>query len=554
MAIAAGVEREFSRANGVHPHEEVHSQSSQSSFPPWPDARERGRLAALLLALGCLCFFLFGASRGWSHNLSEWHGFRQTQTAISTYYMVHGPWSLAYETPVVGPPWSMPFEFPLYQWAVAATVLVSHLPLNQAGRLVSIAFFLLTLWPLSSILRRLNLVVAHRLVICALVLASPFYVFWSRAFMIESTALFLAVSYLALGLKAVAGRSPWIALAAAGIGGLGAAVKISTFLPFAVAVLAVLLAGFWSAFRQGQSWSRLLRYCGSGLLVGGTPVLALLLWTHFADSQKAENPIACHWTSQGCITWVFGTIAQRLSWPTWRMILHHDGAVIGYKYAVAIFVPGLLFGRRRLQIMACLLLFLIAPCVFTNVYYVHDYYTYGSAVLVLTGLGISLVSLLERGPWQAGVAACSVCMLLGAFVYRYEVYYHPALAHQQNDWGSVVSQVQRVTRPDETLLVVGYEWSSELPYYCERRAMMIPSDLPEIQSTSALFSVAMNYDIRHIVVRAEGHYNGFDARKLQLLANERGWGVEQEYQDKEFMILRLTGKPVGPGRLASSPL
>lgn len=177
-------------AKGLATKQDRSTRDVPSAFLPWPGAAERGRLAAVLVAVACFCFFLFGASRGWSHNLSDRHGFRQTQTAISAYYMLQGPWSLAYETPVAGPPWSIPFEFPLYQWVVAATVLVSHLPLNQAGRLVSIVFFLLTLWPLSSILRRMNLTPAHRFLIGALILASPFYVFWSRTFMIESAALF----------------------------------------------------------------------------------------------------------------------------------------------------------------------------------------------------------------------------------------------------------------------------------------------------------------------------------------------------------------------------
>ena len=54
--------------------------------------------------------------------------------------------------------------------------------------------------------------------------------------------------------------------------------------------------------------------------------------------------------------------------------------------------------------------------------------------------------------------------------------------------------MKRVTRSEETLLVVGYDWSSELPYYCERRAMMLPGWLPEVQSTSALLSIAMDLE------------------------------------------------------------
>ena len=84
-----------------------------------------------------LVFSLWAVSCGWTHNLLDAHGFRQTQTAISTYYLLKGSSVLAYETPVLGPPWSIPFEFPLYQWLVALAVAVLDLNIESAGRLVS---------------------------------------------------------------------------------------------------------------------------------------------------------------------------------------------------------------------------------------------------------------------------------------------------------------------------------------------------------------------------------------------------------------------------------
>src|SRR5258708_806650 len=71
-------------------------------------------------------------------SLIDRRSFRQTQTAISVRAMLDGgPW-LAYETPVLGQPWSIPFEFPTYQWLVALTELATHLPIDQAGRVVSV--------------------------------------------------------------------------------------------------------------------------------------------------------------------------------------------------------------------------------------------------------------------------------------------------------------------------------------------------------------------------------------------------------------------------------
>jgi Dolichyl-phosphate-mannose-protein mannosyltransferase len=547
MAVATDAVRE-SRDHGLLvPQGKRRPWSNPAPFLPWPDADRRGRLAGLLLVIACLGFFLFGASRGWSHNISDRHGFRQTQTALSAYAMLHGPWSLAYETPVVGAPWSIPFEFPVYQWTVAATALLSEMPLTQAGRLVSIIFFLLTLWPLSSILRRMHCGLTQQLLIGALVLASPFYVFWSRTFMIESTALFLAVSYLALVLRFSAKASLWLAIVTGFVGALAAAVKVTTFLPFAVAVLIILVTGLWRAYRQSENGRGVMRYCSTALVLGGVPLIALVLWTHFADSHKAANPIAREFTSQALMKWNFGTLDQRLSWQTWRTILGYEESVTGTKYAAAILVLGLLFGRRRLQILACLLLFLVAPCVFTNLYFIHDYYTYGSAILLLTGLGLSLVSLFERGPWLSGMATTVLCLLLGSFVIRYAQEYYPSQTHQYQNWDGIASHVKSVTQPNDTLLGLGYDWSSEMPFYCERRAVMVPGWLSEVQSTAAVFSLAMSQKAHHIVVNAAGRYNGFDVAQLHVLANANDLYVERAYQDEGLTIYRM--KPRQPAQL-----
>ncbi len=94
----------------------------------------------LLLLLAATAAAYLMAHR-WNASLIDRHSFRQTQTAISVRSMLDGgPW-LAYETPVLGRPWSIPFEFPTYQWLVALTVLATHLPLDQAGRVVGVVSF-----------------------------------------------------------------------------------------------------------------------------------------------------------------------------------------------------------------------------------------------------------------------------------------------------------------------------------------------------------------------------------------------------------------------------
>ena len=65
--------------------------------------------------------------------LLEQHGFRQTQTALTSYWMMEDGWRLAYETPVGGYPWTIPFEFPIYQAIVALLSSIFNSPLEHHG-------------------------------------------------------------------------------------------------------------------------------------------------------------------------------------------------------------------------------------------------------------------------------------------------------------------------------------------------------------------------------------------------------------------------------------
>jgi hypothetical protein len=97
--------------------------------------------AILILFLAGLLASVAVATIGWSHAISDSYGWRQTQTALSAYFMLHGgPW-LAYETPLLGPPWRIPHEIPIYQALVVTLVSATGLKLEAAGRAVSLVLF-----------------------------------------------------------------------------------------------------------------------------------------------------------------------------------------------------------------------------------------------------------------------------------------------------------------------------------------------------------------------------------------------------------------------------
>lgn len=100
-----------------------------------------------LIVLYCLLI-----SYGFGPYITDDHGFRQTQTAITAQYFSGLHDFLFYITPVLGPPWSIPFEFPLYQGIVKFLYIITNFSLETCGRIVSIVFFLLCFWPINRIL------------------------------------------------------------------------------------------------------------------------------------------------------------------------------------------------------------------------------------------------------------------------------------------------------------------------------------------------------------------------------------------------------------------
>jgi hypothetical protein len=104
------------------------------------------RLTNLLPGLVLAVVFvasLWAMTRQWEKPLLDMHSFRQTQTAISTYYMAKDPGMFFnYITPVLGKPWQIPMEVPIYQWIVAQQHNITSMGLDQSGKLVSIVFWL----------------------------------------------------------------------------------------------------------------------------------------------------------------------------------------------------------------------------------------------------------------------------------------------------------------------------------------------------------------------------------------------------------------------------
>ena len=173
----------------------------------------------LMLFIVCFIINIGLVTVGWKHSLSDFHGFRQSQVAISIYYLLKDGFTLNYQTPVLGAPWSIPLEFPTYQFLVASLVKIFGFQIETTGRFVSLVFFYLCITTVLLILKELGIEHNKRLLSASLILISPVYIFWSRTTLIESTALALSLLYIYFLILAIDGsKKTWLMLATAIIG------------------------------------------------------------------------------------------------------------------------------------------------------------------------------------------------------------------------------------------------------------------------------------------------------------------------------------------------
>lgn len=436
----------------------------------------RGPMAhwlALATFLICLVFHGWGAQVGWQSKNLPGVEYRQAQTALTAYWInAENNFSLAYPTPVLGKPWSIPLEFPLYQWTVVAVSRATGLELIKAGRVVSELCFDLTLPAIFLLLARWAVAVRHRWLVLATVVTCPFYIFYSRAFLMETMALMFSLWFWVGFERAVAGRNRgWLALAL--VAGTGAGlVKVTTFLLYLLPAGGWALGRLWSSRSAG--WKNELSWMAAGVAI---PFAATLWWLHYADATKALNPLAGFLLSENLQDFNWGTWATRLSAELWTLKGDILWDSLTWLPAVGLcLLAALAAGRRRWPALAfCWSLFVAPLVIFPVLYAWHEYYYIANTLLLLLGMGLALVALAEsRAPrWIVGLV---VLAITGGQATRYLEHYYPTQKMISHGGDGLSLSLNSLTRPEECLIITGQDWNSMTPFYAQRRALMLRSD------------------------------------------------------------------------------
>ncbi|HKB56763.1 MAG TPA: hypothetical protein VKC51_04170, partial [Lacunisphaera sp.] len=476
-----------------------------------PSRRENMILVGIFL--GAVMAHGWLATRNWIAGFMPGHEFRQAQTAITTYYIDRqNNFSLLYETPIVGKPWAaILLEVPVYEWSVVLLSRATGLPHFMAARTISLTCFYLMLPAVYLLLGYFSLSRPRRLLVLALILTCPVYIFYSRAFLMESMELMCCAWFL-LGYVWMMERRRWPWFVVATVAGTGAALIKSATL----AVWLLPAAGYaaWMLGREVRArlgWSAPLQTVFWGLAGVVVPLGALHLWIDLTDPIKAVHASGWIFTSKNLTqgNWGLVDFAARFSPNLW--------GVLAERWREAIMLPWLILGglasglvflpRVRWPALALAAVFFLAQLLFPFAYAYQDYYFYACAVFLLAAFGFVLSGLLDsRLPrW--------LCWLVLAvpFVAQLHTYwrgYYPSQMVQSNGGFPFTEALRDVVPKDSVIIVAGADWAAMIPLYAEHKALMIRNGL--VQDTAYLnraFADLADEDVSALVLVGDQRSN-----------------------------------------------
>lgn len=499
----------------------------------------------LIILASAFCTHLFLATRGWTQSLGGPHDFRQTQTAIATWYFIEDGPALDYKIPVLGPNWRLPHEFPLYQAIVASLVKTFGTPLEPTGRFVSLLCFYLCLPVLAGILRllRYDRVVVYGVLL--LTLSTSTYIFYSRTFLIESLALLLSLLFVWSAMRILQRdgtpkRSDFFIFI---FGALAALVKVTTFsVSFG---LVLLLVGVrlleTGAFWRDPVWRSKVYLLGGAIIV---TLVAAFAWNQFILHSWSQSPQYAN-AHLGIHRWNFGELTQRNRPQFWgQMFSHVLEKPFGSILLALVSLTAFTFSPRayRLRAFAFLCAWFSGFLVWANLHYVHDYYIYAGAVFFICWSVISLRGASVAHPflrWPVGIVLA--IFTVGQFAHYLDNLYFESQIH---DWGrekrDFAVGLQDHVPTGEVLLILGDDWSPFIPYYAERLANMVRWPrfwAGKIYAESLALMAEEGRTFGGIVIRnTEEHLRDFQAMKAAFHL-EVGESVYSSYETWVFYPL-----------------
>ena len=281
-----------------------------------------------------------------------------------------------------------------------------------------------------------------------------------------------------------ADRAPWTAISASVAGTAATLTKATTFPAFAVVGGCLILLDLGQRLHARRGLPELKLAFIPGLVII-TPFLIGYAWVHYSDHLKIANEFGRMLTSANLWAWNFGSLQQRLSSALWNDTIHHRVLpdLFGPAVPVAFVAFGAALPRPRFALGAILagVGFLVPFLVFTNLHIVHNYYQYANGIFALAIVGIGVASIAAgRQPFQYVLAGSALIALVVA---QSDFYFSAYSNYITKDYTKdrilrIAQLTAQQTLRDESIIVIGDEWSSAIPYYSQRKALVLATWFP----------------------------------------------------------------------------
>lgn len=446
-------------------------------------------LLALVIGIFCGIISCYVAIKFIEQPPLDFYSFRQTQTALTSYWLIKNGFSLAYETPVGGMPWSIPFEFPLYQYITALIHNIFSFDLNAIGRGTSFIFYLLCLMPVYSIIKKMDLNMRIFLIFIPLYLTSPLYLYWGRTFMIETTALFLSLMSISLYFNILKEKYSLINIATfIAVSGLAILQKSTTALP--VFLMIIIYQTFNSIYiSKGIKALFFNKNYYKNILICIAPILIGFLWTTYADNVKINNEFGQQLTSYAVSNFIFGNFWQRLSLELfeevlWNRIFDQNlNGIFGLLFILYALISKEINNRIKYVIIFLLGIGIIPLFIFTNLHIVHTYYQAGNVIYLILALSISIYyafTTFKISPKSKNILLISfIIIVIVKNYYTFNKIYFPTVktvfTNETSNEMAVANVIKSQVLEDKYFISYGNDWSSVYPYFSERKSFTVPS-------------------------------------------------------------------------------
>lgn len=438
----------------------------------------RGNVVLVGVFICALLTHFWLTTRNWTAGFMPGHEFRQAQTAFISHFIDRNDdFSLLYEAPIVGKPWvSILLEVPLYEWSVVGLSRITGWPHVVSARTITLTCFYLTLPACWLLLGRLGLSHARRLLPLTLILLCPVYIFYSRAFLIESMELMFCAWWLYGFVRMMdVRRWPWFLLAT--VAGTGAAlVKCATYAVWLVPAAAWVAWDLWRQLRDRIGWSAMAQTVFWGLAGVAVPLGALKLWVDLTDPIKEAHTTAWIFTSKDLSigNWGLQDLTARFSQQMWSTLLQRWSEALMPPWVILAALANslILLPGQRGRIAGLAAVFFVAQLLFPFAYAYQEYYFYACAVFLLAGFGFALHGVLDTKlpRWLCWLL---ILVLPAVQLQNYVRLYRPQQLIRTSGDISLTAALRALTPRESVIVVSGMDWAAIVPFYAQRRALMI---------------------------------------------------------------------------------